>query len=123
MAIKDKRKFTTSKDTFNVFGTAGESLFSSFRDEEINNDDRTLEDYRRMIDNDGQMQMLYSAIVGTILSAGFTLMDDESIPQEQTSREKEFIDEMLFTPPHKGGMRSSFELTNRRMLRTLNGGS
>ena len=59
-------------------GHGGESLVLGYTGEERRVDDLTIKDYRRMIDNDGQMQMLWNAISNTILSAGIEFQDDEN---------------------------------------------
>lgn len=81
-------------------------------------DELSLKDYRRMLQNDGQIQMLYNAIVNTILANGFYVQDDDDIEEEE-SDEKKFIEEVLFTPAYKGGMSTSFNLVNRTAMRAF----
>lgn len=107
-----------SKDKFNEVGVKGEQLIRSFEKEEIRQDNLKITDYRRMIDNDGQVQMLINAIFNTILSAGITIQDDPSLDQEEESEEKKFVEENLLSPKWKNGMELSMEMTNRYKLRS-----
>ena len=101
-----------SKDSKDYLGSGGESLFSLIDNEEINVDKLSLADYRAMLDNDGQIQMLYNAITNTILSAGVEL-----IGTDETT--KQFIKEILFNNHNEGGFYSGFSLTNRRIMRAI----
>jgi len=104
---------------FRQIGVGGESLISSYNDEETRVDDIGIEDLRRMIHNDGQVRMLYNSIVNTILSAGSHIEDDKDIEGDEKSTEYDFINEVIYTSIYKGGMSRPLELTNSIMLRAL----
>lgn len=122
-------------------GVSGETFIQSFHNEEKRVDDLKIEDYRKML-NDGQVQMIWNAIVNTIMSKGSEVMDDKDFIEGQSetgvpdkednveaqeneaieiesSKEKQFIENVLFDSAEKGGMSTSFELTTRRMLRAF----
>lgn len=100
-------------------GKPGEMLIKSYENTEQRVDDLRIEDYRRMLNNDGQIQMLYNAVVNTILSAGLDIAEDESWDQDEDSEERTFIESCLFSPYWKGGMTISIEDTCRNMLRAF----
>jgi hypothetical protein len=102
-----------------IFGKPGEVFVSSYNNEEKRIDDLKITDYRKMVDNDGLIQMLWNAITNTIMSAGFKIEDDEDIETEESSEEKKFIEKIIFTPEYKGGMSIPFEVTTRTMLRSF----
>lgn len=108
-----------SKDMFTVVGKPGEMWIESYKNEERRVDDLSIQDYRRMIDNDGQIQMLFSAVCNTILAAGFDIVDDPDFEGEESSKEKEFIEEVLTSPAWKGGMSIDIETVNRTLLRSI----
>lgn len=110
-------KSSSKTDQFNEVGVKGEQLVRSFENEEIRQDNLKITDYRRMLDNDGQVQMLVNAIFNTILSAGVKICDDSDYDSEEDSVESEFIESNLLNPSWKGGMDLSMELTNRYFLR------
>lgn len=125
-AVKAK---DTTKDMKASFGVPGELLISTYHNEEVRVDDLKLSDYRRMKDNDGQVQMLINATVNTILSAGITIKDDidfqtdnKSKKEKVESEEKKFVEENLLRPYWKGGMSKSFEEVCRDFLRALEEG-
>lgn len=119
------------EDTFEI-GVRGEFLVSSYNSEEFRVDDLTIKDYRRMKDNDGEIQMLLNAIYNSILSAGFTIMDDIEYDPESSdnlrdtdsvsSPEKDFIEANLTNPLWKKGMSRSIGLTNKTNLRAFEEG-
>lgn len=101
------------------FGKPGEMFVMNYKNEERRIDNLKITDYRLMLDNDGLIQMLWNAIVNTIMSAGFKIEDDGDIESEKSSKEKEFIEKVLFSPVWKGGMKTSFNLVSRTMLRAF----
>lgn len=103
-------------------GVPGEMLISSYFNEEMRVDDLSILDYRKMRDNDGQVQMLLNAIVNTILSAGFEIEDDDEWEGEKESEEKEFIEHLFTDPAWKLGMGEPLKFTNRTMLRAIEEG-
>lgn len=96
-------------------GKAGERLLDSFKKEERRVDTLRIEDYRKMVNNDGQIQMLINAVTNTIISSGVTIEDDWENKEE--SEEKQFIEDCLFSSTWKGGMSIPMATTNRTMLR------
>lgn len=104
---------------FTSTGVPGEMLISSYSNEEQRVDELKIEDYRKMINNDGQVQMLWNAISNTISSAGIEIIDDPSYEGEEDSEEKIFIDECLTAPTWQGGMDISIDQVNRTMLRAF----
>ena len=99
-------------------GTKGEMLVQGASKEEQRIGDLTIRDYRKMIDNDGQVQMIVNAIVNTIMAAGVQIVDDPEVTEEQSpSEEMQFIEQNLFTPLWKGGMSIPMERVNRTNLR------
>lgn len=103
-------------------GANQESLVDWYRQEERRVDDLTIQDYRDML-TDGQVSMLWQAIVSTILSAGITIQDDEDFEVDtktgEHSEEYDFIKKNILSPRWKGGLARQFELTNRIMLRAF----
>ena len=73
---KARSKIPLDKNMFAAVGVPGEMTVSGILDEEQRVDNLKITDYRRMLDNDGQVQMLWNAIVNTIQSAGVTINDD-----------------------------------------------
>jgi len=116
-----------SKDKFKEIGVKGEqmiksqglNLANSLISEEIRQDNLKITDYRRMFDNDGQVQMLVNAVFNTILAPGIAIVDDPEYEAEEDSEEKIFIEKNLLSPQWKGGMEMSMELTNRYALRAF----
>ncbi len=102
-----------------LFGKPGETFVNAYLKEEKRLDDLKITDYRKMLDNDGLIQMLWNAIVNTIMAAGFKVDDDDDVETEQASEEQQFIEKVLFTPEWKGGMSIDFETTTRTMLRAF----
>jgi len=111
--VKTPREMTT------IVGVPGESLISNYDGEERRIDYLTLQDYRSMVDNDGQVQMLVNAINNTILASGVEIVDPSNYEGLEDSEEKLFIESNLFNSSHDGGMAKSLELTNRIMLRAF----
>jgi len=110
------------QDSFKIIGAPGEQLVRNFDKEETRNDSITIMDLRRMINNDGQMQMLWNAIQTTIMSAGFSIIDDEDFLAEnpdEVSPEKEFIEKIFTKSSKKGGMGTPWDVTTRTFLRAL----
>src|SRR5690606_22668496 len=69
------------------------SLLDVYKLEERKVDDLKISDYRRMRDNDGEVQMLLNATKNTILSAGFDILDDPDWEdKDNPSEEKLFIE-------------------------------
>jgi len=112
--VNVKKKIKTTS-----IGIGGERMINSFRMEEDRVDDLTIEDYRRMVDNDGQVQMIYNAITTAIHSAGLTVQDDPEVETAEPSEEKEFIERVLFAPIPKNGMATPIVDVNRTMLRAF----
>jgi len=116
-----------SKDKFSEIGVKGEQIIKSqgvqlgrtLANEEVRQDNLKITDYRRMMDNDGQVQMLVNAVFNTILSPGVSIVDDPDYEAEEDSEEKQFIEKNLLSPSWKGGMDMSMELTNRYQLRAF----
>src|SRR3990172_10647329 len=100
-------------------GRPGEAFFTTYLEQESRSDDLKLQDYRRMLDNDGQIQMLWNAITNTILSAGFEIQDDSDTETEEPSEEQQFIERNFTQPIWKGGMSMKIDTINRTMLRAL----
>ena len=100
-----------------ISGVSGERTIQAFTQEEQRVDDLKIEDYRKMLDNDGQVVMIWNALVNTITSAGVEIQEDDDYEAEEDSEEKKFIEECLFTPVWKGGMKITFDQVNRTMLR------
>ena len=109
----------TSDDLTRTLGFRGEQLINSYEQEEVRRDNLKIEDYRRMIDNDGQVQMIWNAITNTILSAGIEIQDDEDVDGAEESEELVFIKNNLTKTLWKGGMSATMELTNATILRAL----
>jgi SPP1 gp7 family putative phage head morphogenesis protein len=65
-------------------GVPNEMYVSSYYNEERRVDDLSILDYRKMRDNDGQVQMILNAIYNTIQAAGFEVEDDDSFIEAQT---------------------------------------
>jgi SPP1 gp7 family putative phage head morphogenesis protein len=112
-SVKKRRGMTTEK------GVKGEISVDSFRDWENRVDYLNILDYRRMVDNDGTIQMIWNAIVNTILSAGFEIIDDPELDQEEESEELQFVKSVLLNPRWKGGMSSNIHQINRDKLRAF----
>lgn len=120
VASKNNKKDLTMRS-----GVAAEMLVTSYYNEEIKVDDLKLLDYRRMKDNDGQVQMLINATVNTILASGFEIIDDpDFVPTEKKpdSDEKLFIQDNLTKAFWKGGMRQEIDMINRNFMRALEEG-
>lgn len=112
-------KTKAPKVMFSSIGAPGETLAAAYLDEEKRVDFLTLSDYRTMLDNDGQIQMLWNAIVNTILSAGVEIQDPNTYENSTPSEEKEFIEKTLFLPEYEGGMSRSLDLTMRTQMRAF----
>lgn len=112
-------KRVNAPSLFKATGVPGEMLISSYSKEEQRVDDLKIEDYRKMINNDGQIQMLWNAISNTVSSAGVEIVDDPSYEGEEDSEEKIFIEECLTAPIWQGGMDISIDQVNRTMLRAF----
>lgn len=97
----------------------GTNLARTLVSEEIRQDNLKITDYRRMMDNDGQVQMIINAIFNTILSPGVSIVDDPEYESEDDSEEKEFIEKNLLSPAWKGGMEISMNLVNKYQLRAF----
>lgn len=108
---------TLPENAFVALGVLGESLTQSYNSIEQRSDELSIVDYRRMIDNDGQVQMLWSAIVNSILSVGYSFKDSEQT--EEDSKELRFIEDVFSTPYYKGGMKTPLDLVIRHMLRAF----
>lgn len=113
----------------NEYGVSGEMTISTFDSEEQRVDELSLRDYRRMRDNDGQVQMLLSAVYNTILAAGFEIVDDPDYLDEnkdsetqEDSEEKLFVEQNLQNPRWKDGMSTDIEHINRINLRAFEEG-
>lgn len=105
-------------DLFLNYGVQGESLTSAYNHLELRTDSLKPSDYRLMIDNDGQVQMLYLAIANTILSAGYDFIDDDS-KSEEDSPELAFIKETFETPMWSDGMKIPLRLVLKQMMRAF----
>lgn len=106
-------------------GVMGEMVVSSFYSQERKVDTLTLSDYRRMKDNDGEVQMIISAVKNTLMSAGFDLKDGgkfERVNKDDESEEIKLVRQNLFSPLWEGGMKTDFELTTKIMLRAFEEG-
>jgi hypothetical protein len=111
-------------------GKPGELWTEAFENNERRVDTLEIADYRRMRDNDGQVQMLLSATYNTILGVGYEILDDPDFIQQQVetevgmqeSEEKQFVEENLTEPRWKNGMSRSMTLTNKTNLRALEEG-
>ena len=117
-----------SGDTKKELGVGGEQIIRSsgvqlgktYAKEEIRQDNLKITDYKRMADNDGQVQMLINAVFNTILGAGIEIKDDDEYEDsKEDSEEKKFIEKNLLSPVWKGGMEISMDLTNRYQLRAF----
>lgn len=101
-------------------GVSGEMMARAYEDEELRVDDLTINDYRRMLDNDGQMQMLWNSICNTIISAGILIQEDPDLEKsENESEELKFIKNNLLSPRWKGGMSTDIYTVNRTILRAF----
>lgn len=99
------------------------SMFKTYEAEERRVDVLKIADYRRMRDNDGQVQMLISSIKNTIFSVGFDILDDPDWEDKQKpSEEKIFIEKNLTSPYWKGGMYTDITSVNSIILRALEEG-
>lgn len=99
------------------------TMFNLYKLEETRVDSLTIADYRRMRDNDGEVQMLLSATKNTIQAAGFDILDDpEWEDKENPSEEKQFIEKNLLNPFWKGGMSKDINMINSTFLRALEEG-
>lgn len=131
-ASKASEKVALPRSARSELGVGGEQLISTYYNEEYRQDDLGILDYRRMKNNDGQVQMLLNALVNTILSAKVRIIDDPDYAkehksedgEENESEEKKFIEQNLFSPAWKGGLDNTmpFALTNRYNLRALEEG-
>ncbi len=97
----------------------GAGLANTLIREEIRQDNLKITDYRRMFDNDGQVQMLVNAVFNTILSAGIEIQDDPDYESDTDSEQKQFIEKNLLSPRWKGGMEISLDMVNRMQLRAF----
>lgn len=127
--INQKADAVAAKSRARETGTPGEMLVSTYFNQETRVDTLTLTDYRRMKDNDGEVQMIFNAIYNSIISAGFKIMDDneylksqENSEDPEDSEEKKFIEGNLTNPRWKLGMSKSMEITNRTSLRAIEEG-
>ena len=110
---------TLPKDGTQEIGVKGElstvaaQISAKFQSEEKRVDDLTIFDYRRMRDNDGQVQMLLNAIYNTILSRGVDIEEGEEWEGEEDSPEKQFIQDNLLQSPWSGGMQTEMQKVNK----------
>lgn len=72
-------------------------------------------DYKKMLDNDGTVQALYSTIVMPLLGSNWTIDPDDDTPE--AIKQTEQVEEWLRTPPHKGGMSTPMDLVLAQMMR------
>lgn len=101
-----------------IVGVRGQQLVQAYLREELRQDNLKIEDYRRMLDNDGQMQMIWNAIVNTILQAGIDIIDDKSVKGEE-SEQLQFVKKNLLSRYSAGGMSMSMNLVNRTLMRAF----
>lgn len=118
---QSKKKPIRSKVATTPKGVNNENFIDWYQKEERRVDDLSLQDYRDML-NDGQISMLWNATVNTILSAGFSIQDDEAYKSDnpkENSEEYEFIKRNLLETKWKGGLSKSLTLTTKTMLRAF----
>jgi SPP1 gp7 family putative phage head morphogenesis protein len=106
-----------------ILSSTAPSLISTYNLEERRVDDLKISDYRRMRDNDGEVQMLLNAVKNVILGGGFDIIDDpEWDDKENPSEEKLFIEKNLINPSWRGGMTNNINIVFMTMLRALEEG-
>lgn len=93
------------------------SMPTIFDEEFVDTSAVQVEDYKKMLDNDGTIQALYSTIVMPILGSNWTIESDEDTPTgiEQSA----WVEDMLRMPPHIGGMSTPFDLVIAQALRAV----
>lgn len=108
----------TPPDTSLEIGTSTIGLMPSiFNEEFIDTSKVGVEDYKKMLDNDGTIQALYNTIVMPLLGSNWTIEPDEDTPSavEQST----WVEDTLRKPPHKGGMSTPFDLVLAQALRAV----
>lgn len=76
-----------------------------------------VEDFKKMLDNDGTVQALYNTIVMPILGSNWTIEPDEDTPEGV--KQSQWVEDALRTPPHKEGMSTPFDLFLAQSLRAV----
>lgn len=101
----------------NERGAASGSFDNQFYDGDKNTGIIKIEDYRKMIDNDGTADALYKLIKYPILANGWRIDPDPLAPEEAAQEQANFVDDNFVLPPHKGGMTTPFRLVIGRCVR------
>ena len=99
-------------------GVVGESLIGGFGDTEARTDRLTVKDYVQMRQSDGTVSSLYNVLTLPILAANRSIQPDENDKNEEQA---DFIRQVLFSPPHKGGMEIPMQIILADMLRAVTG--
>ncbi len=82
--------------------------------EEQRKDKVTVEDYRKMLDNDGTVEAIYNLITWTIKSANYKFE-----AKDGGTKELQLVEDNFLRAPHEGGMSTPFDLVLGDMLRAI----
>jgi hypothetical protein len=100
-------------------GIAGD--FNAFYNkEEFRSDTIRIEDYRRMLDNDGTVEAVYNLMTLPIMASGYHFeVDGKAEKLTKGAKELQLVQDNFSLPPHQGGMSLPFELLIGDMLRGI----
>lgn len=85
--------------------------------EEQRKDAVTVEDYRKMLDNDGTVEAIYNLITWSIKAANYKFE-----AKDGGTKELQLVEDNFLRAPHEGGMSTPFDLVLGDMLRALSEG-